>query len=367
MYSVLLEIWKTASDTVPKSLFDPLEQNYRNPELSRRVRKNKPLYDHRLGSLCVECMISGRFERHSLNPGILHLYKHLEQELITSQEVENTIAFLAVPSYLSPTDFLSFLGSFQSYFSHIRIFRDSIPARYLVFAKTKDSSIRTIIDQFNGRPFSALEPSVVCHVVPIHSIHIRSRDIDLQSVFPNDHLPPPDTQLIELPTCAVCLERMDSSASGLLTIICSHTFHCNCLSQWEDASCPVCRYAHSCPESPCICADCQSQENLWVCLICGNVGCGRYQSAHAFNHYKATGHVYALELESQRVWGNFLKFIIRLCWRWICSSHCSKQVRWQISSITGSILSKKRRQDGTLVFGIFLSINVSIGISAFLF
>lgn len=49
------------------------------------------------------------------------------------------------------------------------------------------------------------------------------------------------------------------------------------------------------PDSP-------STSNLWICLICGNLGCGRYRHAHAQAHYQATTHLYALELETQRVW-----------------------------------------------------------------
>jgi len=50
------------------------------------------------------------------------------------------------------------------------------------------------------------------------------------------------------------------------------------------------------------CASCSSTTNLWICLICGNIGCGRYGRAHAHAHYQATTHLYALELETQRVW-----------------------------------------------------------------
>ena len=50
------------------------------------------------------------------------------------------------------------------------------------------------------------------------------------------------------------------------------------------------------------CADCGSSSNLWICLICGNIGCGRYGRAHAQAHYQNTTHLYALELETQRVW-----------------------------------------------------------------
>lgn len=42
--------------------------------------------------------------------------------------------------------------------------------------------------------------------------------------------------------------------------------------------------------------------NLWICLICGNIGCGRQGRAHAKGHYELTNHLYAMELETQRVW-----------------------------------------------------------------
>lgn len=111
-----------------------------------------------------------------------------------------------------------------------------------------------------------------------------------------------------------------------------------CLSKWGDSRCiqsctcqihdvdkkaircPVCRYSQtllsSHPSNPnarrssfanagpslSVCFDCSSTTNLWICLICGNVGCGRYGRAHAHAHYELTTHLYALELETQRVW-----------------------------------------------------------------
>lgn len=89
--------------------------------------------------------------------------------------------------------------------------------------------------------------------------------------------------------------------------------------------CPVCRYsqtllsshpassttrnrpvpfANASNSTPTLsaCVDCSSTTNLWICLICGNIGCGRYGRAHAHAHYERTTHLYALELETQRVW-----------------------------------------------------------------
>lgn len=107
----------------------------------------------------------------------------------------------------------------------------------------------------------------------------------------------------ELPACPVCLEK---SVDGILTILCNHTFHPSCLVKWGDTSCPVCRYA----QIPDPVADSHSMEcgteaknnALWICLICGHIGCRRYDQSHAFEHDQDAHHCYALELGQNRVW-----------------------------------------------------------------
>jgi hypothetical protein len=83
---------------------------------------------------------------------------------------------------------------------------------------------------------------------------------------------PKDEGMLELPTCPVCLERMDAVVSGLFGLVCNHTFHCKCLAKWGDSSCPVCRYNSDEPdEASNECATCGAHEDLWMCLICGAV------------------------------------------------------------------------------------------------
>lgn len=137
--------------------------------------------------------------------------------------------------------------------------------------------------------------------------------------------PPPTPNLIELPTCTVCLERMDDT-SGLMTILCQHVFHCTCLQTWKGTGCPVCRATNPSlmatepgshqgaydPNDPYkrpfgtgvsnLCTVCDCTSDLWICLICGYVGCGRYKGGHAKDHWKQTAHSYSLELETQHVW-----------------------------------------------------------------
>ncbi|RVW34027.1 BRCA1-associated protein [Vitis vinifera] len=63
----------------------------------------------------------------------------------------------------------------------------------------------------------------------------------------------------------------------------------------------VCRYCQQQSEKS-VCIVCQTSENLWICVLCGFVGCGRYKEGHAIRHWKETQHCYSLELETQRVW-----------------------------------------------------------------
>ena len=115
--------------------------------------------------------------------------------------------------------------------------------------------------------------------------------------------PLPD--LSELPACTICLERMDESVKSVLTVLCNHSFHSQCLKKWEDSTCPVCRFTQT-PSSEesarNACNSCNSREDLWICLVCGNIGCGRYTQEHAQQHYLDTSHNYAMALSDNRVW-----------------------------------------------------------------
>ena len=81
--------------------------------------------------------------------------------------------------------------------------------------------------------------------------------------------------------------------------VCNHKFHSECLQQWGE-SCPVCRYCINSSHSS-SCDVCGTSADLWICLICGHVGCGRYKEAHACAHFEQTNHCYSLELETGRV------------------------------------------------------------------
>ncbi|KAF8477071.1 BRCA1-associated protein 2-domain-containing protein [Kalaharituber pfeilii] len=252
-----------------------------------------------------------------------------------------TVAILAVPSYMTASDFMGFVGEkTRENVSHFRMIKTGKVNRYMVLMRFRQAdAAREFVRLFNGKVFNSMEPEN-CHVVFIKSVQfISPTAVNSMSSekFPESMIndpfslspapgqdsvsaaatispkpaPPPTPSLVELPTCPVCLERMDET-TGLLTILCQHVFHCACLSKWKDSSCPVCRYSQAGVvgrgrgndenDNEEFCNVCGADSNLWICLICGHIGCGRYDAAHAFQHYQATSHAYAMDVDTQRVW-----------------------------------------------------------------
>jgi len=214
--------------------------------------------------------------------GILHFYKEnymtsLDEDVPRSQ----MICMLAIPAWLSCTDLLNFLAPCCPGIRRVRIIRDSTPNQYMALVlfhsqEEADECYKT----FNGTPYNSIETDV-CHLVYMARVEIcGEEDIDFSR-----GLISPGSGLTELPICTVCLERMDESVDGILTILCNHSFHGACLAKWVDTTCPVCRYIQS-PEiaAESSCSECTSIESLWICLICGYIGCGRYVGGHAYKY-----------------------------------------------------------------------------------
>lgn len=80
--------------------------------------------------------------------------------------------------------------------------------------------------KFNGKPFSSIE-SAICRLVFVERVEITKG---------SQEAPLPASggrEVVELPSCPVCLERLDDS---VLTVLCNHSFHTQCLNRWEDST-----------------------------------------------------------------------------------------------------------------------------------
>uniref|UniRef100_A0A0R3RWU9 BRCA1-associated protein n=1 Tax=Elaeophora elaphi TaxID=1147741 RepID=A0A0R3RWU9_9BILA len=223
--------------------------------------------------------------------GILHFYKRKEMSSTTVRSDCSILCMLGVPSLLSCRELLRFIAPCSQYITAMKVIRDSTPNQYMVIIKFRshDSAVH-FYDEYNGITYNAIEPEV-CSLVFVEKI---------ESVREEAGGSLPTENMTELPTCAVCLERMDD---GVLTILCNHTFHAECLEQWADTTCPVCRHSQT-PELVANqnCSVCGKTTDLWICLVCGNIGCGRYVEGHAYRHFETTSHTFTLEIGGERVW-----------------------------------------------------------------
>ena len=220
--------------------------------------------------------------------GIIHLYKQSVAECNTEM-----MCMLGVPAKHKTPDLLQLTAACHQDLEYIRVVHDSSPNQYMILLKFRSrEAAKQFYSVYNGLPYNNMEPEV-CSVIPVSVVETCS-ETEYYGAGPG---------ATELPYCTICLERMDESVSTVMTILCNHKFHSECLAQWEDPTCPVCRYVQT-PDASHdqVCGDCQSDDDLWICLVCGYVGCGRYAGGHAHQHFLDTEHCYSMQLGHNRVW-----------------------------------------------------------------
>lgn len=106
----------------------------------------------------------------NLPEGVVHLFRDtgtlretpgLEASTSTTSLTDwdgVTLGVLAVPSWMTPSDFLAFLAPAVDGVAHLRLIRDSVPNRSIAviqFLKTSDAS--DFVEAYNGKPFNSME------------------------------------------------------------------------------------------------------------------------------------------------------------------------------------------------------------------
>ena len=146
---------------------------------------------------------------------------------------------------------------------------------------------------FNGREFEE-HSNEYCYLVFLSSITYSSSPISpLQ----------PRIEYIELPLCPLCIERLDVSTSGVTGVLRTEVNNLG-RGRWTDVGirCKVCSILAMSEKQNFVCESCENNTELWVCLICGSIGCGRYKEAHSEKHYQKTRHTLTVDIASQCVW-----------------------------------------------------------------
>ncbi|MFH4984550.1 hypothetical protein AB6A40_011259 [Gnathostoma spinigerum] len=174
-------------------------------------------------------------------------------------------------AFIRCQELLKFISPYSSYIRELRVVQGVAANQYMVIIRFKThADLWHFYDDCEGTSYNGIEPDR-CSLLFVQK---------LETVGEAESINPWIEGLKELPTCPVCLERLDDQT---ITILCNHTFHPTCLEQWSDTTCPVCRYCLTPEVTPSLkCSDCDRRTDLWICLICGNIGCGRYAEAHAY-------------------------------------------------------------------------------------
>jgi len=164
---------------------------------------------------------------------------------------------------------------------------------YGVLIEFRDTkSCRSFVSRYNGRRFNHFEKEK-CLLLYLKRIENAN-----SFTFP--------LLIDEKTQCPVCLDLIQNcgfhGCEGIMSVLCNHFFHMDCISSWKDAKgCPVCRYTTT-PRVTSICSKCKTNKDLWLCMICGNMGCGREVNKHALSHFESTDHPFALQVETGKVW-----------------------------------------------------------------
>lgn len=172
-----------------------------------------------------------------ISKGVLKLFRDNKSEKPRPDGLpakrSDLLAVLAVPAHYNSADICRFLRSHLKHVAQMRVLRDQSPDRLMLVVRfTSQELADAFYMEFNGARFNSVEPEC-CKVAFLSSVEfLEPREGELMTPV-NQH---------ELPSCPVCLERLEEQASGLFITLCNHSFHCSCLAQWNsDSSCPVCR------------------------------------------------------------------------------------------------------------------------------
>jgi hypothetical protein len=201
------------------------------------------------------------------------------------------------------------------------------PAEIVLLDLSRGVTVTDLLNTTNGQCLSD-DPDAIIKIIPISQIGFSSKERPGEETA---SLSPPRSLL---PTCPVCIHRIDPIRLGLPTPanqdLCSK--FCPAPSfiggHWASDSSDACtkqrflkRWPHPSRCTSChvihqywdqltnrdepndlFCAQCAMHKTLWVCLTCGFVGCGRYSNKHSVAHFQETGHPYSLELATLRIW-----------------------------------------------------------------
>lgn len=242
-------------------------------------------------------------ESSSLN----HFYKSMDlykfktevyKDLTTEDPVvypirSNTLLILSIPPHITAETINKFIetNSESKYFTSIYI--KSTQNSCIIYFESQSAADTFYINSL-GRCFDKSIP--LCRCICMYLYDIIGDDLGFKPViFPGDI----DLTIdYKLPTCPICFQKLDQLKTLYFVPVIDDYVSSAAYQSW-DSSCVVCAQQFNDHTRSC---ECGEEECLWICMDCGNVGCGRTKNKHAFKHYDSVGHRFYMNSSKYEIW-----------------------------------------------------------------
>lgn len=201
----------------------------------------------------------------------------------------NILFIIGIPSECTEENFISFLGSsIQKIQSVIFIKNPHTKFVQVIISFDLQDSADNFYYNFNTKYFPQ-NKSEFLYCAFIVDVTYLSNEESLT-------LSPTKSEMV---TCPLCIEKLEARCSGIETVV--NLFPCE---RWVNykTHCIVCSKLSKHNKDKLKCIKCSNESDLWCCLVCGYLGCNRYQERHAIEHYERTSHRYSIEINTQRIW-----------------------------------------------------------------
>ena len=265
--------------------------------------------------------IDGKVELYKLNSNTLSLTNTIETFRFLPINRTNSLLLINLPEDISVDYFINYIGGEIEKIQNITVITEpKTKFRSLIIKFYQQDMADNFYYNYKVRSIKENKSEFLYFVFLRNIIYSNKEDsktnkntIEINTSKQQKEEEEDKYTLSQIPTCQLCLEKIETSNSGIETVL--DNFPCERWTNYKN-SCKVCNKLSPSVIKLLSCEKCNNKSSLWCCLICGNIGCSRYQNGHAVIHFKETNHNYSLELESQRIWDYSLdKWVHRLILR----------------------------------------------------
>ncbi|KAI5520426.1 nuclear localization sequence binding [Trichomonas vaginalis G3] len=156
-------------------------------------------------------------------------------------------------------------------------------------------------DKFYVRSLGIQFESVLSHVKCI-LLFIYSIQCPNCTILPMKTMKESGQVEFQLPMCPICFLLFDPLISSYFSTCLVGDISDEAFQQWGCPECQVCQKIHQPENRSKMFCTCGENNNLWICLYCGHVGCERDHNRHAIEHFQKTNHRFAFRIDRTWLW-----------------------------------------------------------------